>query len=82
MLYRPVMGYEHVYRRDRRLGQAEQSALPDPIQKLVDSARSAIEDRIREEAKPMIIKAAVLGALGGFIGGLLLAPAIRDLFKK
>lgn len=82
MLTRPVMGYEYRFRKLPMLGQAEQSPLPESIQKLVDSARSAIENRIREEAKPMIIKAAVLGVLGGFVGGLLLSPAIRDLFRK
>lgn len=73
------MGYEYAYRRPKRLGQEENPSLP---QRLVDTARSAIEDRIRAEVQPMIIRAAVLGALAGFVGGILLGPAIRSLIKK
>lgn len=85
MLYRPVMGYEYVYRPVRRvLGQEQGPSIPfgSELEKLVDSAKSAIENRIREEAKPMIIRAAVLGGLAGFIGGILLGPVIRGLMKK
>jgi hypothetical protein len=85
MLYRPVMGYAHVYRPVRQvLGQEQGPSLPlgPEIQKLVDSAKAAIEDRIRAEAQPMITRAAVLGLLGGFIGGVFLGPVIRGLMKK
>lgn len=82
MLTRPIMGYEYVYRHARKLGQTEQSPLPEPLQSLVDSAKSAIENRIREEAKPMIIRAAVLGGLAGLVGGILLGPWLRGMMKK
>jgi hypothetical protein len=85
MLYRPVMGYAHVYRPVRRvLGQEQGPSIPfgSDIQKLVDSAKGAIESRIREEAKPMIIRAAVLAGLAGLIGGILLGPTIRGWMKK
>jgi hypothetical protein len=80
MLTRPVPGYDYKYRPIREsLGQDQ--GLGPQIQRLVDSAKSAIESRIRAQAEPMIIKAAVLGVLGGFAAGIILGPAIRDLLK-
>jgi hypothetical protein len=85
MIFRPVIGYAHVYRPVRHvLGQEQGPSIPfgSELQRLVDSAKGVIEDRIREEAKPMITRAALLGGLAGLVAGVLLGPVIRGMMKK